>query len=264
MTFSTATPSPVSTPARSRPVLRSVQVARIEDPGPRLRRVTLQGDSLQGFGPARPGAHIKLFFSEMPADWRPEPGQPRPTARTYTPRSFDAVRNELMVEFVRHGVGIASEWAEKAQVGDRITVAGPGGGHDFEPGLRRLVLLADESALPAAGMILDAAPADCHVTLVAEVEDGSDEILPSQRPVDAVHWLHRLPANAAPGSLLLAAAGSLQIEDGAQWWLACEAGAMRAIKAHLTLERGLDRRQLISRGYWKLGETDHPDHDTGD
>ena len=71
MTFSTATPSPVSTPARRRPVLRSVRVARIEDPGPRLHRVTLQGDSLQGFGPARPGAHIKLFFSEMPAELGP-------------------------------------------------------------------------------------------------------------------------------------------------------------------------------------------------
>ena len=170
------------TPARRRPTLRPVQVVRIEDPGPRLRRVTFGGDSLQGFGPARPGAHIKLFFSEMPADWRPEPGQPRPTARTYTPRSFDAQRNQLVVEFVRHGAGVASDWVEQAQVGDRITVAGPGGGHDFEPGLRRLVLLADESALPAAGMIIDAAPAGCHVTLVAEVEDAADQIVPSRTP----------------------------------------------------------------------------------
>ncbi|MGB0134697.1 siderophore-interacting protein [Dokdonella sp.] len=255
---------PTDPPARRRPVLRPVEVVRIEDPGPRLRRVTFGGSNLQGFGPARPGAHIKLFFAEMPADWRPEPGQPRPPARTYTPRSFDAARNELVVEFVRHGAGMASDWAENAQLGDRITVAGPGGGHDFEPGLRRLVILADESALPAAGMIIDAVPADCHVTLVAEVVDAADQILPSQRLVDSMHWLHRLPTNAQPGSLLLDAARSIQIDDSAQWWVACEAVAMRAIKAHLTGERGLDRNRLISRGYWKQGATDHPDHDTGE
>ena len=29
-------------------------------------------------------------------------------------------------------------------------------------------------------------------------------------------------------------------------------------------ERGLDREQLYTRGYWKLGVADHPDHDTGE
>lgn len=258
------TSSSTDTAARRRPTLRPVQVARIEDPGPRLRRVTFEGDSLSGFGPARPGAHIKLFFSEMPADWRPEPGQPRPIARTYTPRSFDSLRNALVVEFVRHGTGVASDWVEQTRVGDRITVAGPGGGHDFEPGLRQLVLLADESALPAAGMILDAVSADCHVTLVAEVEDEADQIVPSQRRIDELRWLHRLPTAAAPGSLLLDAAHSMELDETAQWWVACEAVAMRAIKAHLMADRGLDRSRLISRGYWKQGATDHPDQDTGD
>ena len=28
--------------------------------------------------------------------------------------------------------------------------------------------------------------------------------------------------------------------------------------------RGLDREQLYTRGYWKLGVSDHPDHDTGE
>ena len=143
-------------------------------------------------------------------------------------------------------------------------MAGPGGGHDFEPGLRRLVLLADESALPAAGMIIDAVPAECHVTLVAEVEDAADQILPSPRRVDTLHWLHRQPTSAAPGSLLLDAVRSMPLDESAQWWVACEAGAMRAIKSHLTAERGLDRSHLISRGYWKQGAADHPDQDTGD
>jgi len=31
-----------------------------------------------------------------------------------------------------------------------------------------------------------------------------------------------------------------------------------------TDERGMDRQQLYTRGYWKLGAADHPDHDTGE
>jgi NADPH-dependent ferric siderophore reductase len=226
--------------------------------------VTFGGYGLLGFGPARPGAHIKLFFSELPADWQPVAGQPRPTSRTYTPRHFDADRRELVIDVVRHGAGVASNWVEQVQLGSPLTIAGPGGGHDFEPVLRRLILLADESALPAAGMIIDATGADCSITLIAEVEDEADQIVPSERPIADLRWLHRAPTQAAAGSLLLAAARSLALDDGAMCWVACEAVAMRAIKAHLTVDRGFDRGRLISRGYWKQGATDHPDQDSGD
>jgi NADPH-dependent ferric siderophore reductase len=33
---------------------------------------------------------------------------------------------------------------------------------------------------------------------------------------------------------------------------------------HLLDERGMDRQQLYTWGYWKLGVADHPDHDTGE
>jgi NADPH-dependent ferric siderophore reductase len=136
------------TPARRKPILRPVNVRTIEDLGPRMRRVTFFGDSLEGFGPPKPGSHIKLFFGDLAPGWQPEPGQPRPTARTYTPRHFDPVRRELVVDFVRHGQGVASEWVEQARIGSALVIAGPGGGQEFPQDLRHLVLLADESALP--------------------------------------------------------------------------------------------------------------------
>jgi hypothetical protein len=37
-----------------------------------------------------------------------------------------------------------------------------------------------------------------------------------------------------------------------------------AVRRHLLDERGMDRQQLYTRGYWKLGAADHPDHDTGE
>lgn len=228
-----------------------------------MRRVTFCGDSLEGFGPPKPGGHIKLIFGDIAPDWQPVPGQPRPTMRTYTPRHFDPVRRELVVDFVRHGEGVASEWVEQARIGSPLMIAGPGGGQAFPEDLRHLVLLADESALPAVGTILDSLPTSCRVTLYAEVADAADQHAPSDRLSTDVHWLLRLPLNATPGSLLLQAARGLNLYDEAMYWVACEANAMREVRSTLLNDRGIDRANLITRGYWKVGASDHPDHDMG-
>ena len=264
MTQASPSTRPAGPAGRRRPTIRPVKVQRITELGPRLRRVTFGGASLSGFQMPRPGAHLKLFFGEVSPDAFADPNAPRPVARTYTPRRFDPVENELDVEFVLHGDGVASDWAAKASVGDDLLLAGPGGGHDISSDCTEMVLLVDETALPAAGMIIDALPANCQVTLVAEVQDAQDELVPSARSVQRVQWLHRLPVEAEPGSLLLAAARRLSPGADAQWFIACEAGAMRAIKTELLKERDLPREQLITRGYWKVGATDHPDRDTGD
>lgn len=47
-------------------------------------------------------------------------------------------------------------------------------------------------------------------------------------------------------------------------WVGLEAAAMRAVRRHLIDERGLEKQQLYTRAYWKLGVADHPDHDTGE
>lgn len=252
---------------RTRPAPRAVCVRHLEDLSPRMRRVTFWGDSLEGFGPPKPGSHIKLFFGEAAIGWQPGSGQPRPTMRTYTPRHFDPVRRELVVDFVRHGQGVASEWVEQARVGSTLLIAGPGGGQVFPDALRHLVLLADESALPAVGTILDSLPPSCSVTLVAEVEAASDQRNPSDVALPDVRWLVRSESSAPPGALLLQAAQTLSLPglpEGAMVWVACEASAMRDIRRVWLSERGLDRAQLVTRGYWKVGATDHPDHDMGD
>ncbi|MBU1359744.1 MAG: siderophore-interacting protein [Gammaproteobacteria bacterium] len=264
MNTTPSTTDPAAAPVRRKPTLRAVKVRSLEDIGPRMRRVTFFGESLEGFGPPKPGSHIKLFFGDLAPDWQPAPGQPRPLTRTYTPRYFDPVRRELVVDFVRHGEGVASEWVEHAQVGSALIVAGPGGGQVFPDDLRHLVLLADESALPAVGTILDNLPQTCLVTLFAEVESAADRYNPSLLASPDIRWLVRSPSRAAPGSLLLQAAHGLTLPAGAMGWVACEAGAMRAIKNVLLNQRDVDQAQLVTRGYWKAGESDHPDHDTGD
>lgn len=38
---------------------------------------------------------------------------------------------------------------------------------------------------------------------------------------------------------------------------------MRRIRRHLLGERAFNRDHVVTRGYWKLGEVDHPDGDYG-
>jgi len=47
------------------------------------------------------------------------------------------------------------------------------------------------------------------------------------------------------------------------WWIACEAAAMRRIRDYLMGEIGVAGERLHTRGYWRLGETNYPDHDYG-
>lgn len=249
--------------APRRPPPRAVTVARIEQLSPLMRRIIFTGEALTGFGPARPSAHIKLIFGELPAGGL-RPDQPRPNMRTYTPRHFDADRQELAVDFLLHGTGLASEWASRAKVGDCLHIGGPGGGIDIDPALRWAVLLVDETAMPAAGMILDALPKDCHVTLVCEVQDAAEQRMLSMHTVNRMLWLHRAQSKAPPGALLLQAAQELPLLEDALWWVACESDAMRSIKTHLLQVRGLNKERLISRGYWHQSEANHPDHDYGD
>jgi NADPH-dependent ferric siderophore reductase len=54
------------------------------------------------------------------------------------------------------------------------------------------------------------------------------------------------------------------IADGTRIWVACEAAAMRGIRRHFTSERGLPVSSLVTRGYWRIGEANHPDHDYGE
>jgi NADPH-dependent ferric siderophore reductase len=48
-----------------------------------------------------------------------------------------------------------------------------------------------------------------------------------------------------------------------QVWVAAEATVIRRIRSGM-LAAGLNREQLTTRGYWRGGEANHPDHDYGE
>lgn len=268
-------PEQQARPQRPRPQLRTVQVRRVERMTPHMVRVIFSGADLAGFQPQVPGHHLKLF---LPAPGQERPamptfgpngaeypeGQERPTVRTYTPRRFDADTLELEIDFVLHGTGPASIWAAQAKPGDTVAVAGPGGGYRASLTADWYLIAGDESALPAIGTILDVLPASARAQVYLEVAGAAEEQpLTSSAKLD-VAWLHR-GEERAPGDLLESAIRAAQLPRGdGQVFVACEAGVVRRIRKHLLDERGLDRAIVHTRGYWKQGEANHPDHDMGE
>ena len=124
-------------------------------------------------------------------------------------------------------------------------------------------IAGDESAIPAVGTLLEALPDSASAEVHLEVADADDEIELSSPAKTAITWHHRRAAGAW-GAELDEAARAAALPDGATAWVACEAAAMRGIRKHFLADRGLPARSLVTRGYWRLGEANHPDHDYGD
>ncbi len=259
--------SPDQAPAgRPRRARYGSAVQRIEKLTPRMLRIVFGGPELAGFVWNGPAAHIKLILGPPAAEGE------RGLSRTYTPRHFDAARHELTVDFVLHGEGPASTWAAQAQVGQPMLIAGPGRSYALPELAQWLLIAGDESAIPAIATILEVVPDSVHTQVLIEVNDAADEfaIAPARANVN-IRWLHRAQpivghGSAAPAGVeLTAAVAAFQAPAGSgSVYVACEADAMRGIRRHLLVERGLPRESLTTRGYWKQGATDHPDRDYGE
>lgn len=161
-----------------------VTVAKTEMLSPHFKRVIFRCPDLENFQDAGYDERIKLilplsdgslpdpsFFEVEPDDplgwyrrWRTLPTERRNPLRTYTVRGARPDQEEVDVDFVIHDhPGPAGAFASEAKPGDRAIIIGPNAqseepvlGMDFHPGRSRHVLLiGDETAVPAIAAILD-------------------------------------------------------------------------------------------------------------
>lgn len=244
---------------REPPAFRRVMVGAVEDLTPHLRRITLVGEELAGLEVDEPAASVRLLMPSpghdelvMP-EWTGNefllPDGRRPLIRTLTPRS---VRDgEIDVDVVLHGDVGLSGWASRARSGDPAAVSGPGRGYEIDAAASRLVVLGDETALAAIAQLLEAAPETLPLTVHVETAHGGERAPLPRHPAASITW-HDLSPGARPGSMLLDALVSVDIDAGTRVWAAGEAAAMQAIRTHLG-DRGVDRARTTVRGYWKHG-----------
>jgi NADPH-dependent ferric siderophore reductase len=263
-----ATPETTTPAPRKRRPPRRVEVSHVQVLSPAMRRITFKGAELEGFEPTLPASYLKLIFPEpgQTEPMRPLPDGPRPTAmRTYTPLALRSAVNEVDVDFVLHGEGPASTWAVQAQVGQVLYLMGPGPGYAMDMATAHHLLMADDSALPAIETILATLPASATVHVLLEVISAAEERALQTAATLTTQWLPRGTDHRTAGQSLEAALRALPaIAADTKIYLACEAAAMRRIRQVLMDELGVNRNNIVGRGYWKLDAVNHPDHDYGE
>lgn len=301
-------------------ILDEVEVVRVDRLSPAFVRFELGGACLAEFGVDGPlyDQRIKLVFPGVPggpvpsfegADdswydtWIKRPVEERGHMRTYTIRDVlgEGVDTRLVVDIVVHpddhgAPGPGCAWAANASVGDRLVVIAPRrgqfyGGIEFEPGTaRRLLLVGDETAVPAICAILGHLRHDVVGAAFLEVPTAAD-VLSVQHPEGVeVVWLARdedphgarlhqavlehlgiggvpieepdevdpdlweTPSYSSSGEEVDVAAAVVGHDlDGIYAWIAGESGVVTTLRRVLVKDLEVDRRQVAFMGYWRRG-----------
>ena len=237
---------------------RVLTVQEAERLTPRMVRVTLVGEDLAGFVSAGHDDHIKLFFPTAE-----ENGTEPPPMRDYTPRRYDAAAGTLAVDFALHEAGPATRWAAQATPGQTLQIGGPRGSFVVTDDFDWVLLIGDETALPAIGRRLEELRAGVRSLVVAAVAGPEEEQAFDSRAQLEVHWVHRPLVRATDPEPLLKAVAALTLPDGDGYvWVAGESQTAKAIRRHLVAERGLPKAWVKAAGYWRQGSP--AVHDTHD
>jgi len=232
--------------------------------------------------------------------WRSLDESVRGVMRTYTVRALrpaipargaqPAVLAELDIDFVLHlhgGSGPAAEWAAAAVPGDPMMLIGPCArwgdclGIEFAPGdADRVLLVGDETAVPAIAAILETLPAHMTGHAILEVPGGEDFLdIPTRSNVE-IRWHARSGSEhgTAMSADVRAAIGAAPCERGEEpedvnidevilWetpeqgpvrglyaWIAGEASTVRELRRYLVRDVGMDRNAVAFMGYWRQGQ----------
>ena len=212
---------------------------------PGMVRVVVEGADLEGFGVGEFTDHyVKCRFGNK--------------IRSYTVRAFDPNQRRLTLDFVVHGDrGIAGPWAAGASPGDTLELMGPGGAYTPDPDADWHLMVGDDAVLPAIAASLERVPAGVPVFGVIEV-DGPEHEQPLASPGDLrTSWVHRTGGPGEDPERQLEVVRSLALPDGrGHAFVHGEATAVRLVRRHLLLERGMPLEALSVSGYWKLRRTD--------
>lgn len=287
-------------------LLMTFSVLKRERLSPSFIRISFVNEDGLNFTSWGPDQRVKLYLPEpgiapprLPLTdwntaWQQLDPQHRPARRSYTIKRIRPDLGELDIDFVDHGVeGPASAWAFHAKPGDLLQIALPNGaftgkpmGYEWRPpeGVSRLLLMGDETSLPAISNILAYIPEtvtsiDCFVEVPQAGDDAAAGELASR-----ITWLPR--HDDPPGTKLKKALGYSQMPELASlkrlhglektvapnermWdpaadtsgpfyaWVAAEGNAVKFIRHALMKDCGLPKSAVSTMGYWYLARPFH-------
>lgn len=270
---------------------------------PTMMRCIFWGPEVNRMKLVAPDQRVKFLFPKEKStthrlknskDWYQHyisiPVVQRPAMRTYTLRTLRTTQNEMEVEFVLHGVnGPASTWVTQAVPGEDIQViapnadfAGDSGGYEWilPSQTKQVLLIADETALPATKSILEELflmVDPPHVQALFEVPLAEDCIAIPSYWFAEVYWLPRghqhlrgsllmdtvrhkvkIPASARiPAQSLKenSLGGDLlweRAENASTFfaWVAANGASVKQLRHYLIRQCELDRASVNFMAYW--------------
>ena len=179
------------------------------------------------------------------------PKATRPVIRNYTVREFRPDDLELDVDFVVHGdAGVAGPWAQGLPLGASVALIDQGCGFR-QADADQVLLVGDESALPAVVGILRDLPRDARGHALIELPDLDD-----RQPVDApdgvdVHWIVREPGAPAGVAALDHLRELPPFEGSVNAFAAGESKLATGARRHLVNDRGVPKGDITFCGYWR-------------
>lgn len=230
-----------------------LSVVSISDLTPNMRRVELQGAELANFPDDQESGYVKLLLAGGADDRNAKPQQ-----RSYTIRRFDPLERKLTLDYACHedASGPAAAWFTGVQIGDQVSVRGPGEKKLADPTADWFLLAGDMSALPALSVNLESLPADARGYVFIEVLSAQDRQQLNHPPGIDLQWIVN-PNPFEPNVPLVDAILSAQWLSGTPYpWFAGEFAAMKRVRRYFRDERGIDRKAMYVSCYWKLGDSD--------
>jgi len=256
--------------------LLTLEVVRRELVTPGMARITLGKGDIAKFVPMGFDQWFRLFIpvadddslSRLPqklntlsyARYLTISKTRRPVLRNYTVRAWreDGPSGpEIDVDFVLHGdetagtAGPAASWAARCAPGDAVAILDEGIGFVQPSGTDSVLLVADETGLPAVAGILSSLPADTVGIALVEV-GATDDIQNLDGPVGVdVRFVVRSDARATPGVAVLKAAEALPaLGERCFAWTVGESALVAGARRHW-IATGVPKDNIMFCGYWK-------------
>lgn len=266
---------------RTRPAestLITVEVVRTERISPGFVRVTLGGEGAAALTPMGYDQWFRLFLpvddgtglERLPAKldtlsylrYLAISRTQRPVLRNYTVRAhrITDAGPEFDVDFVVHGSiedgtsGPAATWAQQCRPGDAVAlidegITFPTAAHD------QVVLVSDESGLPAVAGILASLPRHTSGQVIIEIaEDADRQEFDAPDGID-VRWIVRgHDDHEVPGVRALAALTDGPLPEGRfTGWAVGESALATGARRHW-VGAGVPKEDVTFCGYWKAAK----------
>jgi NADPH-dependent ferric siderophore reductase len=191
----------------------------------------------------------------------------RPVLRNYTVRAYrpDGPQGaELDVDFVLHGTpedgtsGPAATWAQTCAPGDAVAILDEGITFPAAAAHDRVLLVADETGLPAVAGVLASLGRETTGVAVVEVPHADDvQDLVGPAGVE-VRWVVRDDPHALPGPAVLAAVQALPVPAGpVTAWVVGEQALVAGARRHW-VGAGVPKQDVTFCGYWKAAKARVP------